>query len=130
VKSPLRLETLILVTGFTLAVVSGVASYRANGPYGDRRDEDPRVQRVYDPATGRLTMVAYDADGDLRLDRWCYMDGERLLRMDVDADGDGAVDRREYYRADGKIERTEFLDGSRVIRTEVAAGTQRNRPGN
>jgi hypothetical protein len=59
--------------------VSGVVAYRAGRPYGDLNDQDPRVSRVYDPATGKLTMVAYAADGSLRLDHWCYMDGERLL---------------------------------------------------
>jgi len=50
--------------------MSCVVAYRASGPYGDPDEQDPRVSRVYDPATGKLTMVAYAADGSLRLDHW------------------------------------------------------------
>lgn len=102
-------------------MVSGVVAYRVGGPYGDLNEQDPRVRRVYDPATGKLTMVAYDANGNLRLDHWCYMDGERLLRMDVDENEDGAIDRREYY---GPGERIEYLDHGRVTRTETPGGGQ------
>lgn len=123
-----RLETIILVVGFAAAVVSGVAAYRAGGPYGDRNDQDPRVRRVYDRATGKVTMVAYDANGNLRLDHWCYMDGERLLRMDVDEDEDGAIDRREHYGPGERLERTEYLDHGQVTRTETPGGGQGTEP--
>lgn len=114
----------ILAVGLSAAVVSGVVAYRAGGPYGDRNEQDPRVRRVYDPASGKLTMVAYAADGSLRLDHWCYMDGERLVRMDVDEDGDGAVDRREYYGPGERLEVTEYLDHGRVTRTEMPGSGQ------
>jgi hypothetical protein len=107
-----------------VAVVSGVVAYRVSRPYGDRHDDDPRLQRVYDPVIGRVTVVAYDSDGDLRIDRWCQMDGERLIRMDADDDADGAIDRREYYGPGERLERTEYLDHGRVIRTEVPGSSQ------
>ena len=104
----LRLASrVILAVGLTGAVASGVLAYRTGGPYGDRNDVDPRLRRVYDPGTGKLTMVAFAADGSLRIDHWCEMDGERLLRMDVDENADGVPDRREHYGPGEKLERTE-----------------------
>jgi hypothetical protein len=114
-----RLVPVLLVLGLAAAVVSGVVAYQIGGPHGDLNEQDPRLQRVYDPVTGKLTMVAYAADGSFRIDHWCYMDGERLLRMDVDENGDGAVDRREYYGEGERLERTEYLELGRVTRTET-----------
>jgi hypothetical protein len=113
-----------VLVGLAGAVVSGVVAYRSGGPHGDRAGSDQRVRREYDPATGKLTMVAFAGDGSLRIDHWCYMDGERLLRMDVDDDRDGAVDRREYYGLDERLERTEYLRDGRVVRTETPGGPQ------
>ena len=114
----------MLVLGLVAAVVSGVVAYQAGGPYGDRNEQHPRVQRVCDPATGKLTMVAYAADGRFRIDHWCYMDGERLLRMDVDENGDGAVDRREYYGPGERLERTEIIGGQPFRAADRAQGME------
>ena len=86
-------------------MASGVVAYRIDGPYGEREAHDPRVKRVVDPATGRLQLLVYDADGDGRFDTWSYMDGDRLLRMEIDTDRDGVIDRWELYRPDGTLER-------------------------
>ena len=118
------LQGVILVVGLAVAAVSGVVAYRAGGPYGDLNDQGPRVSRAYNPATGKLTLVAYAADGSLRLDHLCYMDGERLLRMDVDDNAHGAVERREYYGPGERLERTEYLDRGQVTRTETPGGAQ------
>ena len=99
------LERSILTVGFVAAVASGVVAYRVSGPYGEREAHDPRVRRVVDPKTGRLQLLVYDADGDGHFDTWSYMDGDRLLRMEIDTNNDGVVDRWEYYRADGTLER-------------------------
>lgn len=104
-----RVAASIMVVGLAGAVVSGAVAYRTGGAHDERADRDPRVQRVYDPATGRLTMVAYASDGSLRVDRWAYMDGERLLRLDIDDNRDGRVDRREYYGPGEQLERTEVM---------------------
>jgi len=126
-------ERIVLGIGLIVAVASGVASYRISGPYGDRDEYDAGVRRVYDQATGRLKLIVFDSNGNLKLDHWAYMDGERLIRMDVDEDEDGTIDRREYYgsgnelqrierlAADGRVIRTEFYDKGTLTRTEPPA---------
>ena len=104
-----RVAAAIMVVGLAGAVASGAVAYRTGGARGEKADRDPRVQRVYDPATGRLTMVAYAADGSLRIDHWARMDGERLLSLEIDDDRDGRPDRREYYGPGEQLERTEVL---------------------
>jgi len=94
------------VCGFTAAAASGLIAYRVSGPYGERHRDGPRVQRFFDPATGRLSLLVYDGSGDGRFDTWAYMDGERVLRAEIDADGDGFIDRWEYYGSDGTVEKT------------------------
>ncbi len=94
----------MLVTGLLAATASGIAAWRISGPYGERDREDPRLQKIVDPATGRLRLLIYDADGDGRLDTWSHMDGDRVLRLETDEDGDGVIDRWESYRADGSLE--------------------------
>ena len=100
-----RWETPILVTGLILAIASGVMAYRVGGPYGERFQDDARVQRVFNETTGALELLIYDIDGDLRFDSWSYMQGERVLRTEYDDDGDGRVDHWEYFRPDGTTER-------------------------
>ena len=100
------MELLILLCGLTTAAASGVMAYRASGPYGERGRDDPRVRRFYDPATGRLRLLVYNANGHGRFDTWSYMDGNRVLRIETDDDGDGLIDRWEYYGADGSVEQS------------------------
>ncbi len=111
--------TLIICVGFVAAVASGVVSYRAQGRYGDLHQPDPRVRKEFDPQTGELTLVAFDSDGNLRIDTWSHMKGDRLIRMDVDADEDGTIDSRSFYGAGEVLDRTEYVDSTgRLIRTE------------
>jgi hypothetical protein len=111
-------EALILTVGLAAAVTSGVVAWRVEGPYGERGDVDPRVRRSHDLTTG-LEVIAFDSDGDLIFDTWSYMDGDRLVRMDIDDDEDGTIDRRKYFGANETVERVEFLDKTgRLIRTD------------
>lgn len=102
------IEAAILATGLVAAVGSGVWAYRSGGPYGEKFSVDPRVRKTYD-ARGRVSVVAFDASGDLVFDTWSYFDGDRLIRMDFDDDQDGLLDRRRFFNADGSIERTQSL---------------------
>ena len=58
----------ILATGLILAIASGVIAYRLGGPYGERFETNPHVTRIVDPQTRELESVAWDMDGNLRLD--------------------------------------------------------------
>jgi hypothetical protein len=111
-------QRVILGAGLIGAVISGVWAYHAHGPYGEGLDIDPRVRRIYD-ASGRLTMIGADLNGNLRLETWSYMDGERLVRIDTDTNEDGTIDRRKFYNDALEIERIETLNArGRVVRRE------------
>src|SRR5262249_38869536 len=53
---------------------------------------DQRIEPVYDGKTGKLQILKYDADGDGRFDTWSYMDGQRVVRIEIDQDEDGKID--------------------------------------
>lgn len=69
---------------------------------------DQNIEPVYDTQTGRLRMLKYDSDGDGQPDTLSYMDGARVLRIELDRDEDGRVERWEYYDADQKLEKVGF----------------------
>jgi hypothetical protein len=104
------IERSVLLVGFVLAIVSGVAAYHASGPYGQQ--PAARVHRIYDPATGRLAVLVYDASGNGVFDTRTFMDGERRLRKEVDENEDGLIDRIEYFGPDDKISRVERVSGA------------------
>jgi hypothetical protein len=64
-----------------------------------------RIEPVYNKQTGELQLLKYDSDGDGKVDTWSYMDGTRILRIEIDKDEDGKIDRWEYYGADQKLEK-------------------------
>jgi hypothetical protein len=72
-----------------------------------------RLRPGYDKASGRLTRLEYDSNGDGKIDTWGYMDGMRVVRVEVDEDGDGKIDRWEYHSgsapsgvAQGSVDKT------------------------
>lgn len=92
------------------------------------------IQPVYDPATGRLQQLRLDSDKNGTVDTVSYMDGTRLIRIEVDKDEDGRVERWEYYGTERRLEKVGFsrandgkedawsftgTDGS-VVRVEVS----------
>jgi hypothetical protein len=52
---------------------------------------------VYSQVTGRLEQLTSDRDGDGKIDTRAFMDGTRVVRIEIDRNGDGRVDRWEYY---------------------------------
>jgi hypothetical protein len=65
--------------------------------------EKPRAD--YDPKTGRLQRLSYDASHNGRNDAVSIMDGTRILRIELDLDENGKVDRWDFYRADRSLEK-------------------------
>jgi hypothetical protein len=97
-----------------------------------------RVEPVYDAASGRLQLLKYDANGDGTIDTWSYMDGARVVRIELDTDQNNVIDRWEYYGPDQTIEKVgtsragdntpdswAFFDGTGAI-TKLELSTHRN----
>jgi len=69
------------------------------------RSENSNIEPVYDKLTGRLQLLKYDANRNGTFETLSYMDGTRVLRIEIDTDEDGKIDRWEHYGADQKLER-------------------------
>ena len=100
--------------------------------------DNGRVEPVYDGATGKLQLLKYDASGDGTIDTWSYMDGARVVRIELDPDQNNVIDRWEYYGPDQTIEKVgtsragdntpdswAFFDGTGAI-TKLELSTHRN----
>lgn len=76
----------------------------------DRSAEESRkhITPEYDKETGKLKLLKYDSNANGTVDTWSYMDGARVLRIELDKDEDGKIERWEYYRADQKLEKVGF----------------------
>lgn len=76
----------------------------------ERRDPEAarRIQPEYDQKTGRLALLKYDSNGNGTVDTFSYMDGARVVRIEIDKDEDGKIDRWEYYAPDQKLEKVGF----------------------
>jgi len=74
------------------------------------RPESPtkKLEPTYNRQTGRLELLRYDSDGDGVFDTFSYMDGARIVRIEIDRNEDGKIDRWEYYGPDRKIEKVGF----------------------
>lgn len=80
----------------------GVAGACSRQPAGDRPAAD------YDQSTGRLKRLAFDANKNGKNDTVSYMDGTRIIRVELDLDENGKVERWDFYRPDGKLEKVGF----------------------
>jgi hypothetical protein len=75
---------------------------------GPDRAAQKRISPEYDQSTGRLKLLKYDSNGNGVTDTWSYMDGARVVRIEIDKDEDGKIDRWEYYDANARIEKVGF----------------------
>lgn len=71
-----------------------------------RSPESGKIGPVYDKLTGKLQLLKYDSNGNGKVDAWSYMDGTRVLRIEIDMDEDGNLDRWDYYDAEQKLEKS------------------------
>ena len=73
-------------------MLAGAACKRSTSP-----STSGRIVPEYDKKTGKLRLLKYDSKGTGQIDTWSYMDGSRVLRIEIDTDHDGKIDRWEYY---------------------------------
>ena len=85
------------VSGGLLVVCFALAACSAPVP------EHKKISATYDPKTGKLDLLKYDSNGDGKIDTWAYMDGARVVRIEIDKNEDGKIDRWEYYSPDQKL---------------------------
>jgi hypothetical protein len=71
-----------------------------------------RITPEYDENTGKLRLLKYDANDNGKIDTWSYMDGARVIRIEIDSNEDGKIDRWEYYGADQHLEKVGFSRAS------------------
>ena len=88
-----------LLLGFLVTGVSACS---------DAAKHSATIRPSYDKATGRLKELAYDANGNGRMDTWTEMDGSKPLRSRVDLNEDGKIDRWEEYDENGTLAKVGF----------------------
>lgn len=79
---------------------------------GSPSEAQTDVQAVYDKQTGRLRELTYDSNKNGKPDGFGYMDGARIIRIELDKDEDGKVERWEYYGVDQKLEKVGLSKGN------------------
>src|SRR5262245_21732994 len=62
----------------------------------------------YDSKTGKLTLIRYDSDHNGRTDTWSYMDGARIVRIEIDRNEDGRIERWEHYAEGNTLTKVGF----------------------
>jgi hypothetical protein len=85
-----------------LAAATHVAACSSERDHGRKR-----ITPEYDKS-GKLQLLKYDANGNGIVDTWSYMDGARVVRIEIDKDEDGKIDRWEYYGPDQKLLKVGF----------------------
>ena len=95
-----------LAAALHLVAVALIASACTASP--EERQREAGIEPVYDEATGRLQQLKYDSNKNGTIDMVSFMDGARLIRVEIDKDEDGKVERWEYFGADQKLEKVGF----------------------
>ena len=87
------------VCGLICAALAAACSRQPAG-------EQPRAE--YDTTSGHLSKIVFDANKNGKNDTSSYMDGTRIIRIELDLDENGKVERWDFYRPDGKLEKVGF----------------------
>jgi hypothetical protein len=85
-----------------IVLALGVAAACSRTPGGERPVAD------YDQNTGRLRRIVLDANKNGKNDTVSYMDGTRIIRVELDLDENGKVERWDFYGPDGTLEKVGF----------------------
>jgi hypothetical protein len=75
---------------------------------GCSRSAGPTPQAAYDPETGRLRSLTFDANKNGTIESTSYMDGTRIIRIELDLDENGKIDRWDFYKPDRTLEKVGF----------------------
>jgi hypothetical protein len=85
------------------SLVSLLAAFVACAPPQRASQQQPAAE--YDQQTGKLQRLAFDSDDDGRNDAAGILDGTRVKHIEIDTTGNGAIDRWDFYDADGRVVR-------------------------
>lgn len=96
--------SVVLWRAFACFLSIALLSYACAGQHDGKKQIEPE----YDPETGKLKLLKYDSNNDGKVDTVSYMNGARILRIEIDKDQDGKTERWEYYGADQKLEKVGF----------------------
>lgn len=100
------MKRVILLSLFGVVIVgSGLMAFRNSGRYGTPAPDDRRVHRERD-ASGQITKLIYDVNGNFKPDTTSYVANGVVVRTEVDRDEDGRIDTWYLYGPDGKLTRT------------------------
>lgn len=110
--SPVALVGLVLLLALALSASRFEAAIDRRIPGGWVLIQKGGFQALYDEH-GRIERLLQDRNHDGRAEVVIlyYPNGKPRLG-EIDSDGDGVVDRREYFRTDGTLERAWTLPGS------------------
>jgi hypothetical protein len=89
-------------TGLVITLACAAAAACAAG------DPGTPPQATYDPQTGRLTRLAFDANRNGTNESVSYMDGTTIVRVELDLDDNGTVDRWDFYTPERTVEKVGF----------------------
>jgi hypothetical protein len=79
-----------------------------------------RPEATYNPETGRLQTLTADANKNGKHDTVSYMDGTRIIRIELDLDENGKVERWDFYQPSGELEKVGFSRGNDGVMDAVA----------
>jgi hypothetical protein len=79
-----------------------------------------RPRATYDPKTGRLHTLVADANKNGKDDTVSYLDGTRIIRIELDLDENGKIERWDFYKGDGELEKVGFSKRNDGVMDAVA----------